>query len=87
MLGHLAFAIEFIAWIEKFPVIAFADELIEFGFGEGLFVEIARSEVEFKFEQETSCFAAGGSSGFLVEDEFCGHGAPVSSEFLLEICS
>ena len=70
MLDHLTFAIEFIAWIEKFPVIAFADELIEFGFGEGLFVEIARSEVEFKFEQETSCFAAGGSGGLLVESDF-----------------
>jgi hypothetical protein len=34
MLGHLAFAIEFIAWIEKFFVVAFADVLIELGFAE-----------------------------------------------------
>ena len=37
---------------------------------EGLFIEITRGEVEFKFEQETSCFAAGGSGGFLVEGDF-----------------
>ena len=60
MLGHLAFAVEFIAWIEKFFVVAFADVLIE----------IAGGKVEFKFEQETSCFAAGGSSGLLVEGDF-----------------
>jgi hypothetical protein len=48
--------------------------LIEFGFAEGLFIEITRGEVEFKFEQETSCFAAGGSGGFLVEGDFAsGH--------------
>ena len=47
MLGHLARAIEFVAAIEKFFVIAFADELIEFGFGEGLLIEIARNEIGF----------------------------------------
>ena len=69
MLGHCACAVEFIARIEEFFIVAFADELIEFGLGEGLFVEITRSEVEFKFEQETSCFAAGSSSGLLVEGD------------------
>ena len=70
----MASAIEFVARIEKFPVVAFANESIEFGFAEGLLIEIARSEGEFKFEQETSCFAAGGSRGFLVEaDVLVGH--------------
>ena len=66
----MARAKKLVAWIEKFLVVAFADELIEFGFAERLFVEIARGEVEFKFEQETSCFAAGSSSGLLVEGDF-----------------
>ena len=69
----MARAKKLVAWIEKFLVVAFADELIEFGFGEGLLIEIARSEVEFPFEQETSCFAAGGSCGFLVEGDVVGH--------------
>ena len=34
MLGHLARAKKLVAWIEKFLVVAFADELIEFGFAE-----------------------------------------------------
>ncbi len=62
-------------------MIAVGDEVVEFGFGQRLFVEIAGVEVEFEIEQETSCFAAGGSSGFLVEDGFCWHGAPVAFRF------
>jgi len=33
--------------------------------------------LEFEIEQETSCFAASGSSGFLVEDELCWHVASI----------
>ena len=65
----MARAKELVASVEKLLVIAFADELIEFGFGEGLLVKVTRSEVEFPFEQETSCFAAGGSCGLVVEGD------------------
>ena len=72
MLGHVTCAVEFVAGIEKLLIVAFADELVQFGFGEGLFVQLARSKVDFEFEQETSCFAAGGSSWLLIKREFGG---------------
>ena len=62
-------------------MIAVADEVLEFRFGQGLFVEIAGLEAKFEIEQETSCFAAGGSSGFLVEDESCWHIFALEFEF------
>ena len=76
-LPHVSFAIKFVAGIQKFPVVAAADELIEFGFGERLFIEVAGIECQSEIEQETSCFAASGSSGLLVVDEFVGHVASI----------
>jgi hypothetical protein len=73
MVFHFAFAKEFVAGIQEVFVVAIADELVEFGFGEALFVEVVGIELNFFFEQETSCFAAGGSGGFLVESDFWRH--------------
>jgi hypothetical protein len=81
LFGHTAFAEEIVAGVEEEFVITCADEFVDFGFGQLLFIEIAGVEVEFQFKQETSCFAAGGSSGFLVEDEFCWHIFPLEFEF------
>lgn len=80
----MARTIDFVARIEKILVVAFADELIELGFGEGLFIEIARSEVDLQFEQETSCFTAGGSCGLLVEgDVLVGHlSCPLNRDYV-----
>src|SRR5215831_6575484 len=73
LLRHVALAIKFVARTQEFLVIALADQLIEFGFREGLLVEVARVEVELELEQETSCFSACGSSGLLVERELGCH--------------
>jgi hypothetical protein len=47
ILGHVAFTVEFVAGVEKIFVIAFGDELLEFGFRKRLFIEIAGIEIEF----------------------------------------
>jgi len=80
MFAHAALAIEFVALVEKILVVAFADQFIEFGFGEALFVQVAGIERNFQFEQKSFCFAAGSAGGFLVESDFGGHGV----DFLLE---
>ena len=72
VLCHLTLAVKFVACIEKLLVISIADQLIKFAFGEALFVEITRSEIESKFVQETSCLATGGSRGLLIECNFTG---------------
>src|SRR5260221_401410 len=71
--GHVAFAVEIVAGVQEEFVIANADEFVEFRFRQRLFVQIAGVKVEFQFEQETSCFAASGSSGLLVKDGFRWH--------------
>jgi hypothetical protein len=73
LFGHIAFAEEIVAGVEEEFVIASAYEFVEFRFRKWLFVQIAEVEVEFQSKQETSCFAASGSSGFLIEDEFRWH--------------
>jgi hypothetical protein len=73
LLFHVAFAEELISRIQKLLVITLADELIELSFREALFVQIARIELHFLLEQETSCFAAGGSCRLLIKSDFRGH--------------
>jgi hypothetical protein len=73
MLLQVAFAEEFVSRIQKLLVISIADELIEFGLAEELFIQIARIKLNFFLEQETSCFAACASGWFLIEDNLRGH--------------
>src|SRR5215469_9387614 len=80
LLGHFSLPVKFVTRIQEFPVIPVADELIQFGFRKRLLVEIAGIEVELQLEQETSCFAASGSSGLLVEHEFGRHVPPMVFE-------
>src|SRR5208282_5538959 len=67
-------AIKLGASIEKRFVVAITNQLIQFLFGQLLFIQITGSEGDFQLEQETSCFATRASSGLLIKDkEFAGH--------------
>jgi len=58
-------AIEFVAWIQEFPVIAIADQLIEFLKGQAIPADIPYIEIgAFGFE-ETASLAATRSSRLL----------------------
>src|SRR6266849_7420486 len=70
ILFHVFRAIQFVASVQKFLVVAFTDELVQFFFAEAFLVQIARSEIHFFVEQETSCFAAGRSTRFLQKLDF-----------------
>lgn len=74
MLGHIAIAVEFISRIQQFPVVALANQLIDFRFTQPLLIQITSGELNTQFEQETPCFATGGSSGLVKKQNFaCGH--------------
>ena len=66
ILLHAAFPIENVSRVEKLAVVSFADELFQLLHAEAL-VEIDELEFDASVEQETSCFAAGGSSGLLMK--------------------
>src|SRR6202795_1920695 len=62
MFFHIARAVKLVARVEKFPVIALADQFVEFPGGQALLVQIAKLKINSLFLQETSCFAARSSS-------------------------
>ena len=70
MFLQVAISVEFIAGVEEFLVVSFADQFVQLILGQAFLFEIARVEAYFFFQQETSCFAASGSSRLLIELHF-----------------
>ena len=81
MFLHVAISVQFIAGVEEFLVVSFADQFIQFVFCQAFLVEIARVEAYFFFQQETSCFAASGSSRLLIKGNLSWHLKPLSIPF------
>ena len=73
MLFHLVLAVKLVTAVEKFLVVAVANQFVEFRLRQEFVSEITRIKRNFFFKQETSCFAAGGSSGLLIEGNFIRH--------------
>ena len=70
MLSHVARPIQLIPRIQKIPVIALPDKLLKLALRQAFLIQIPRCKLNSKFEQETSRFAAGASSGLLVVHDF-----------------
>jgi len=84
MFLHVAIAVEFIAGVEEFLVVSFADQFVQFVFCQAFLVEVARVEAYFFFQQETSCSAASGSSRLLIKGNLSWHRKSLSVPFWSE---
>src|ERR1700741_1448281 len=67
ILFHVFAAVQLIPRIQKFPMIAIANELLELIRSKPFLVEIAKVQRYALLLQETSCLAAGGSRGLMEE--------------------
>jgi hypothetical protein len=70
---HLAFTEEFIPGIQKFLVITVANQFVKLALGQTPFIQVARVELYFLVQQETSCFPACRSGRLLIEGDFRRH--------------
>jgi hypothetical protein len=67
ILLHIFGAVQLVPCIQKVPMIAVANEFFEIIRGEPVFTQIVKIQGYALLLQETSCFAAGGSSGLVKE--------------------
>ena len=67
------------ASVEECRDLGAADERLKLGFAQRFFPEVALLELGSQISQETSCFAAGRSGGFVIEDDrLLGHNFPLA---------
>jgi len=67
ILLHIFGAVQLVPRIQKVPMIAVANEFFEVIRSELVFIQIVKVQRYALLLQETSCFAAGGSSGLVKE--------------------